>query len=176
MPLGSPNNPNTDHVILGVLKSLILNDPHSGQPNTILGQNQVSLNTSLIYIESKYAMSQGPFPALHLSSGHQDYHYAGGPRTYGGVLEAIIEYCDRWDLQASTIDQIRANIASDLERMKANIETNDSLAYQGQNYAISIPRITLSPYMGEFDTQFPGLTLVCRTMSLTINILPYDAA
>lgn len=176
MPLRTPFNPTTDSVILNVLKGLVLNDPTTGLPNTVLGQEQMATNTTLVYIESKYAMSQGPFPALHLSSGHQAYQRTGGPRMYGGMLEAVVEYYDRWDQQPNTIDQIRASINADMERIKANIESNDSLAYQGKNYAISIPHMTLSPYKGDIDTQFPSLTLVYRTLSLTINILPYDAA
>lgn len=180
MPLRSPNNPTTDAVILNVLAQLLPNDPQTGQPNTVIGTNQIPLITQqdptpLMYIESKYKMSLGQFPAVHLSSGGQKYA-KNSRSSYVGQYVAIVEYYDRWDKQPNTIDQIRANIAADLERMKANIEDNDSLAYNSLAYATAIPSMTLSEYKGEIDEQFPGLTLVVRTLTLTINILPYDAS
>lgn len=179
MPLRTPNNPNTDKKVLQVLANLLPNDPVTGLPNTQIGLNQLALSTpdkqvSLCYVENKYTMAQGPFPAVHLSSGNQHYN-KNSNKTYMGLFVAIIEYYDRWDKQSYTIDAVRANIAADLERMKANIEGNDALAYQGQNYAISTPQIQLSPYKGSIDDQFPGLVLIRRTLTLNINILPYDA-
>lgn len=178
MPLRTPNNPNTDNAILTVLKALIANDPATGQSNTIIGQNLVTLGPGkdLIWIESKYKMSQGDFPAIHLSSGHQIYSKVGGPHMYGGLYQAELEYYDRWDLQPTTIDDIRKNIAADLERIKANLEDNTSLVLNQQPHAFGIPKMQLSPYKGSFDTQFPGMTLVFRTLSLTIDILPYESA
>lgn len=180
MPLRTPNNPNTDNAVLNVLAALILNDVMAGQPNTQVGLNQQLLSAqkgkpvSLVYIQNKYQMSLGPFPAVHLSTGPQT-HRKNSLRTYMGQMTAIIEYYDRWDQQPNTIDAIRAGIAADLERIKANIEDNDSLAYQGQANAISTPQMSLSPYKGEFDAQFEGMLLVYRTLTLSINILPYDA-
>lgn len=168
MPLRSSNNSNTDLVIMGVLKNIL-------PANTQLAAGSTSgTGAEQVYIQSKYAMSLGNFPALHLSAGIQTYS-KNSLRTYDGTVTIIAEYYDRWDRQDNTIDAIRANIALDLERMKANVETNDSLEWGNQAYAISVPTIMLSPYNGELDTQFPGFTLVYRTMTLVINILPYDA-
>ncbi len=175
MTLRTANNPMLDSVVLNVLAQLLPNDPVTGLPNTVIGQNQVALGSSLVYVQNKYLMSLGQFPAVHLSSGEQHYRIVTRAG-YVGLFIAEIEYYDRWDTQPSTIDAIRTNIATDLERMKANIEDQDSLAYQGQAYAISIPEMSLSPYKGEIDTQFPGLTLVYRTLTLHVNLLPYDAA
>jgi hypothetical protein len=177
--LREPNNPYTDKNILNILAQLLPNDPVTLQPNTQVGLNQAPLITSnnphpLFYVESKYAVGQGQFPAVHLEAGEQKYS-KNSRSTYTGELVAIIGYYDRWDKQQNTIDQIRSNIAADLERMKANLEDNDSLAYNGLAYATSISPISLSAPKGEFDEQFPGITLVFRTMTLTINILPYDA-
>lgn len=167
MPLRGSNNPNTDTVILGVLKNIL---PANTQ---LAAGSQSGTGVEQIYVQNKYLMSLGNFPAIHLEAGGQ--HYRRNSRsTYMGGLEVIVEYYDRWDTQASTIDTIRANIALDLERAKSNVESNDSLAYGGQAYAISIPEVSLSPYKGEIDTQFPGMTLVYRAMHLMINILPYD--
>jgi hypothetical protein len=167
MLLRVSNNPNIDLRILNVLKQLL---PANTQ---LAASSESGTGLEQIYIQNKYIMSQGSFPAVHLSSGTQNYK-KNSLRTYFGAMQAIIEYYDRWDEQPITIDAIRANIALDLERMKANIETNDSLSFGGAANAISIPDMTLSAYKGEFDTQFPGLTLVYRTLTLMINILPYD--
>jgi len=171
MPLRASNNPNTDLTILTVLKAIL-------PTNTQLAAASTSgTGSELIYIQSKYSMSLGMTAAIpiavNLSSGHQTYQRSS-QRTYVGILDATVSYYSRWDDQDSTIDAIRANIALDLERMKSNAETNDSLEYNGTNYAISIPTISLSPYDAEYDRTFSGLTLVYRTMTLGINILPYD--
>lgn len=176
MPLRQINNPTPDNTILNVLKALLPNDPTTGLPNTVIGQEQTSLNTDQVYVEEEFKLSQGNFPAVLLSSGPQNYTKMGGPHMQGGLYEVIVEYYDRWDQQQTPIDDIRSSINADLERMKANIEDNDSLAYQGKNYAVSIPHKSLSPYKGEIDESVLGLKLVKRTMTLSINILPYDAA
>lgn len=171
MPLRTPNNPNTDVVIMGVIKSVL-------PANTQLAATSLSGNGSeLIFIQDKYAMSLGmnaTYPiAVNIISGNQSY-FRASQRTYSGILGIEINYYSRWDEQDNTIDLIWKGIATDLERMKANIESNDSLVYGGANYAISVPSIHLSSYEGEYDRTFPGLTLVYRTMSLTVNALPYD--
>ncbi len=172
--LRQPNNPNTDVVVLGVIKNLLAVDPVTGQPNTQLGINQANLGKDLIYIQNKYQMSQGAFPAVHLSSGTQ--RYAKDSRsTWLGLVNVIVEYYDRWDKRPDTIETIRAQIAADLERMKANLEDNNSLAWQGSAYAISLSTIELSPYKGSIDEQFPGLVLIRRSMTVPVNLLPYDA-
>lgn len=177
MPLRSPNNNNTALVVMGVLQQLIPVDPMTLQPNTQIGIAQAALNKSLVYIQSKYQMSlnmtaANPF-AVHISAGRQSYR-ANGARMFLGLQEIIIDYCARWDDQDSTIDDIRASNTADLERIAANIQSNNSLAYGGQDYAISIPEMGFSPYKGEFDTTFPGLTMVVHTLTLNINILPFD--
>lgn len=174
--LRSPNNSNTDVAILGTLRS-VLNLDADGTPCTYLAQlSQSQTGLELVYVQSKYKMALGmtatvPY-AVHLSSGKQSYR-KNSLRTYDGSFEALIEYCGRWDDQPTSIDAIRATIAADLERLKANLETNDSLSYGGQAYAISLPSMTLSDYKGELDTTFPGLTLVSRTLSVMVNVLPY---
>lgn len=174
MPLRTPNNPNTPTTVMTVLSQVMLNDASTGQPNTQIGLNQAVLNASLVYIEQKYAMAQGSFPAIHLSRGKQTYHIIGGPRGYDGVVEIMCEYYDRWDQQNNTIDTINANNIADLDRIQANLETNNSLNFQGKATAIAIPEIAVGPYKGELDITFPGLTLVYHWMSITVNVLPYD--
>lgn len=175
MPLGTPNNPNTAPVVLSVLQALLPVDPHTGLPNTQIGLNQVTMNTALIYIQQKFQMSQtGIFPAVNLTAGKQDY-LSQGARVFAGSQEVVIEYYDRWDTQQSTIDTICASNLADLAIMQANLETNNSLDFQGKAYAISIPHISIAPYKGTFDTSFPGMTLLMHSMTVIINVLPYDS-
>jgi len=162
-----PNNPTTDVVVLGALRQVIV-------PNTNLALISAS-GTGLenVYIQNKYAISQGVFPAVHLYTGKQ--HYLRDSRsTYIGTMEAVVEYYDRWDSQPNTIDTVRAAIAADLERMKANVESNEQLTIGITSYTVGILKEMLSPYPGEFDRNFPGLHLVYRTFTITFNILPFD--
>jgi len=138
-------------------------------------QAALSPSPPKFYVQEKYEMSQGPqWPALHLSSGHQSYRRISTSH-YDGALLAIVEYYDKWTSQASQHDDIRANIAADLEIMKSNASKNEDLVYNSINHSTSIPRITLSPYRGEFDIEtVPGQKLIYRTMELSISIPPYD--
>lgn len=180
MPLRIPNAPVLDTTILNILRLLLPGyDPINGPaPNTQLaamasdgtGQNR-------IFIQNRFAMTLGPtpFPAVHLEAGPQTYHF-NSQRTLQGQVSIDIEYYDRWDEQANTIDVIRAGIAADLECMRANLESNPSLNVGGQAYANRIVQISLSPYQGSLnDTLIPGVTLVERTLTITVLLLPYDA-
>lgn len=187
--LRQANNPNVDNVILATLRS-VMHLNLAGQPCTYLASIDpgnpnatpplpAQTGLSLTYIQNKYQMALGmtlavPY-AVHLSSGKQSYSKDGcGLRTYDGQMMAIIEYCGRWDNQPSSIDTIRATIAADLERIKANLESNDSLQYGGAAYAISVPSMQLSDYKGTLNGDYPGLTLVERTLTVLVNVLPYD--
>lgn len=186
--LRNPNNPFTDEVILGILRNVLHNNA-AGQPCTYLAQIDPGnpsatpplapqTGLSLTYIDNKYQMAlnmtaQIPY-ALHLSSDKQPYEKHGA-RTYEGGLTAIIEYCARWDENPASIDNIRKTIALDLERIKANIEDNDSIQFGNAATAISVTQFHLSPYKGTLNAEYPGLILVERQLTLGINILPYDA-
>jgi len=163
------SNPNTDIVILNALGNILL----VGTRLATL-QAAVSPTPKAFYVQQKFLMSQGMFPALQLSSGHQAYHRIS-TNHYEGDIIAIVEYYDKWTSQTSQHDAIRANIAADLEIMKSNAGKNEDLVYNNVNHTTSIPRITLSPYRGEFDTEtVPGQKLIYRTMELSISIPPYD--
>ena len=163
------SNPNTDIVVLTALGNILL----SGTRLATL-QAAVSPSPTKFYVQQKFKMSQGMFPALHLSVGHQGYRRIS-TNHYEGTLIAIVEYYDKWTSQPSQHDDIRANIAADLEIMKSNAGKNEDLIYNNINHSPSITAITLSPYRGEFDTEtVPGQKLIYRTMELTISIPPYD--
>ncbi len=187
--LRSPNAPFVDKDILGVLRN-VMHLNLAAQPCTYLASIDPGDATaspplapltglSLTYIQNKYQMALKMTAALpyavHLSSGKQGYSKQGaGLRTYIGSLVCLVTYCGRWDENPASIDSIRATIAADLERIRANLESNDSMAYQGQAYTVSIPSIALSPYEGTLNATFPGLVLVERTLSMVAEILPYD--
>jgi hypothetical protein len=175
--LREPNNPNTDVVIMGVLRNTLNRgknkDTGQWEYNTKLAALSASQKgTERVFIQNRFKMSQGDFPAVHLEAGDQTRH-RNSLRTYMGMTVVDIDYYDRWDTSPDTIDGLRADISADLERIIANIEDNDSLAYQGRAFAISIPDTKFSPYKGEFDTTFPGLTLVYRRATIFVNVLPY---
>lgn len=186
--LRTPNNNYTDEVILGILRNIMHNNA-SGAPCTYLasidpGNPNASpplapqTGLSLTWIQNKYQMAltmnaQVPY-AVHLSSGKQAYEKHGF--LYEGGLTAIIEYCGRWDENPASIDNIRKTIAADLERIKANIEDNDSLQFGNAATAISIIKFGLSDYKGTLNADFQGLILVERILTLGINILPYAEA
>jgi hypothetical protein len=162
MSFRTPNNPNTDIVILTAMANIMLGNPQ----NTVVSAGSV-------YIQSKWKMMLGAFPAIHMNVGKTIFT-RNSQRTYMAVYNVQIQYYDRWDQQPSTFDQIRSNIAVDLERIKANIESNDSLTYGTTAYAVSIPRFELSAYSTELDTRLPGASLVSRTLTAFVNVLPYD--
>jgi hypothetical protein len=177
--LRTPNNPDTDDVILDILKN-VMHVNLAMQPCTYLAQISPSqTGLELTYVQNKYQMALNltaaiPY-AVHLSSGKQGYSKEGaGLRTYIGALTLLIEYCARWDENPESIDTIRKTVAADLERIKANLESNDSMAYQGAAYTVSIPSLQLSDYKGTLNYDFPGLTLVERTLTMQANVLPYD--
>lgn len=142
-----------------------------------LGLNaQIPLFTQkggLVWVQQKYAMSQGTFPACHLKAGAQ-VHRRNSQRTFIAQLQAIISMYDRWDQQLSTIDDLRKGLDSDIELAMAILQENENLNYGGQALATSIPVFSISSYEGEIDEQFVGLNLVYRTLTATVNILPYD--
>ena len=174
--LRQPNTPTPDTVILSTIAS-VMHKNAAGVYCTYLAQISPSqTGADLTYVQNKYKMALGLTAALpyavHLSSGKQRYA-KNSTFEWMGQFEAILEYCGRWDENASSIDTIRATEAADLERIKANIETNDMLVYGGQGFTISVPTMNLSDYRGSLNGDFPGLTLVERTLSMQVNILPY---
>ena len=178
MPLRTPNNPLANPAILGVLAGC-LNQDAQGNYNTQLAQSsQSGTGKELVFVQQKYKMAMAlkasqPYAVL-LSPGKQHYTYGGGPRARMGLYEALVQYYGRWDVQPTSIDAIWAAMDSDLVRMQANIENNDSLVFGSVANAMSVPSISLSPYEGQFDHTFSGLVLPYRTMTLSIEVLPYD--
>lgn len=177
--LRQPNNPFPAKVILTIVRSII-NLDDAGVPCTYLASvSESQTGLELVFVQNKYkmalAMTASQPYAVHLSAGPQRFAKAGGPRAYEGSMQLVLEYCARWDEQQASIDSIRQTEDDDIERMKANLESNDDIVYGGQGYAIATPQIALSPYKGTLNTDIQGLMLVERVMTAQINILPYDA-
>jgi hypothetical protein len=121
------------------------------------------------------SLKQDDIPiAVNMSSGQQIYtpESEGG---YIGTLDIDVSYCSKWSGQVEDLDTIFANAAADLERIKANVESNDATDYGGTNHTIGLSKIVLSPYDGMLDDTLPGLSLIKRVMTLSYNLLPYWA-
>lgn len=126
-----------------------------------------------VWVQQKYAMSQATFPACHLEAGMQ-IHSRNSQRTHIAQLQVIISVYARWDQQPQMIDALREDLDSDVELLLAILQDNENLAYGGQAMATSIPRYSISPYRGEIDETMVGLKAVYRTLTATVNVLPYD--
>lgn len=160
-------NQYTDRVVMAALAQIL---PGYPTKNTILAQ----LNGNIV-IESSYKIATGAFPALHLEPDRQK-HSIVGASVYAGQMTILATYYDRLDAQSNTIDTVRQKIDADLQQMMTNVQQNPSLVVGQQENATSVPTLELSPYKGELDDKLiPGVTVVKRILTLTVNILPYDA-
>ncbi len=172
MTLRTPNNPLSESVLLGALPPLLA-------PNTQLALGSPSqTGIELFYVQRKYDLCQGSFPAVLLSSGQQEVVRCS-LTTYCGTHSVFVDYCDRWDRQSLPIDTIRLDIAADLERMKANIETylqtHQGLTINATLYPISILAMQLSGYTKAIDVlAAAGFAIGFRRLVLTFNLLPYS--
>ena len=171
MPLRTANNPNIDTVILNAMAPVLIGNP----PNTRLSLVDVATGGLAQVVIQKRSFLLNPlavFPLVHLTSGIQRYIRVFG-QGYEGTLESVLEYYDRWDGQTILIDDVRAAIATDLERIKANIESNDALTVGQTTHTMNTIGFSLSGYEG-VETSYFGTVLVHRTMRMTHNLLPYD--
>jgi hypothetical protein len=130
----------------------------------------------LIYIQAKYKMALNMTDAIpiavNMSSGQQERSNEA-QRAYSGIIPIEVGYYSRWDDRNDTIDAIWDGLDVDIERMAANVESNDDTEYGGTNHTISLEKIAFSSYEDQKDETFVGLTLIKRVMTLTYNVLPY---
>jgi hypothetical protein len=155
-------NPNPDSVIMNAISSI-----------APVGTRLASLGNPVV-IENEFKLSQGRFPALHIEADRQKY-VPVGTNVFDGTAKFIITYLDRWDQATTSIDTIRQNVKSDLETVMENLMQNSSLAIEGEATAVSISQYQLSPYRGELDsTTVQGMVLLKRTLTITVNVLPFD--
>lgn len=167
-PLRTPNNPNVSPVILAALRQII-----PAGTNLCNANPADTTGVSQVYIRSRYAMSQGAFPAANLSTLPQEYRRTSA-RAYAGLLVVSISYYNRWaENNAQTQDQIIQSMEDDLNRIQANLESNEDLVVAGIPHATSIPRFTMSADKGEIDSTFPGMQLLYRTLTAYVNVLEY---
>lgn len=165
MPLRSPNAI-TDITLLGAFKTVLLGYPSL---NTAIG-----INGNPVYLQHAGDMlSASIFPALLLKTGAQNYERSSRS-TWMGQIDLVAEYYDRWDQRPDEFDDIFAALALDLERMKANIESNESLAQNNTAYAASCYRHVLTPYDPILRDE-AGMKLVARYYTASFHLLPYDS-
>jgi hypothetical protein len=182
MTLRTSNNPNTDAIVLTALVPIVLGlygaDGVSQSANTQLAvasaaQGGDPTGADRVYVQQEYTMvNNNRFPAVLLSAGQQAY-VRQSQRSFDGQMVANVDYYATWPESNNTYDTIRANVAADLERIKSNIESNDSLTQGGQNYTISTVKYTLAPYEGTLK-QYGASVFVMRRLAIVFNLLPYD--
>lgn len=167
MVLRFPNNPTTDVVAMQALKQVLV-------PNTQLAAGSSDgTGLSQVYINALFPLTLSSFPAVLLSSKDQAY-VLRSRSTFGGLVDIIVAYYNRWDAQPQTLDSVYAGVSADLERIRANIESNDNAVVNGVVAIEAIRSIRVSPYYGEVDRSIPDVPLVVRTLTLRCVLPEYD--
>lgn len=173
--LRQPNDPNETDALLIVLQHVLNVDPITGLGNTVIAQLSTSgTGVERTYIENKASKTLSDYPSVLLTTGPQKTTLAG-KNQYETEHTINVIYYNRWDRNPATIDVIHTAMRQDLSRMKANLETNQGLVYQGAYHAVSIPTMEIGGYDEEIDDKLPSVALVKCPMVLIINSLPYDA-
>lgn len=169
MSLRIPNNPVTSAVLLAAMQQVI---PSETALTTVNKADPTGV--SVVYVRSRYKMATtGLFPAVNLSTGVQKFQRTS-QRAYAGGVVVNISYYNRWDQNnLQTQEEIIVAMEADLERIRANLETMESLPINGSYLAISIPAFSVSPDKGELDSTFSGPPLLFRTLMASVNILEY---
>lgn len=169
--LRTPNNPNTSKVIMSILKNILPLDTQLAASSTS------GTGVELVYVQQKYKMSLNMIDsvpiAVNMSAGNQD-RYDEAQRAFAGVTTIEVAYYSKWDTQVKDIDALWTAMDDDLERMAANVESNNATEYNGTNHTIGLQKITFDPYEGVFDTSIVQITLIKRCMKLVYNVLPYS--
>lgn len=165
-----PNNPVTSKILLGAVRNVIatgtaLCNIPSGDPTGV----------AQIQVRSRYAVAKGAFPAVNLTTGVQKFARTSS-HMYAGMVVVNVGYYNRWlENDQQTMDQIIQDMEDDLERIRANLESNETLAMGAVEYAVSIPGFSVTADKGEQDLTFPSTPMLYRTLMATINILEYLA-
>lgn len=129
-----------------------------------------------VFVQSRYKLSKTPvWPSMHIETGPQSHRRVSGATTFAGQMQAILTLYARWEQDSRLLDDIRAQLDSDIELVWALLQGNEILKLGNTQAASSIPGVVFSPYKGEVDDQLvTGSKLVYRTLIPTINIMPYD--
>lgn len=171
MPLRSPNNPTTDVVVMNAMVPILLGYPTNNTHLATVPASSSGLGP--VYVQTEYELFLGKFPALLLTAGKQQFRRVSRS-TFMGSLVVLCDYYDRWDQNPATLETVRANIAVDLERMKANIESNPTLAQNNTGYTLDNVQLELSDYSAIERTE-QGKTYLYRRLTCHFVVLPYDS-
>lgn len=180
MPFGSlrtPNNPNNIDALMGIIQNIANIDRMSGLGNTRLAQLSASgTGVERVYLEgNKSVMVQGAMPALLIEPVTPQKTSIAGQRTYSASTSLKLSYYDRWDRNPATIETIHVASRQDLARIQANLESNPTLAYLGQDHSMSMQTFEITDLEKELDEQVATVTLVKCSLVIQINSLPYDS-
>src|SRR5258708_7459318 len=168
MALRLPNSPATDIIAMQAIKQVLV-------PNTQLrAGSSDGTGLSQAYINALFPLSLSSFPAVLLSSKDQVYAYRSRS-TFTSLVDITVAYYNGWDAQPQTLDSVYAAVSADIERIRANIESNDNAVINGFVAIEAIRSIKVSPYYGEVVHTIPDIPLVVRTLTLRCVLPEYDA-
>lgn len=169
----TPNNPSAGNVLLDAVRQVALGYPTI---NTNLAINSPSgTGLDVTYLQDKYSLSIGAFPAANFRYGRQT-RQRNSRSSYLSTTAVVLDLYDRWSNDSTLQTAIRKHLYDDLERMAANLESNDSLTIGGSVYAISLAGLEMGDDSGIFDNDLlQAETAICVTLTATYNVLPYDA-
>lgn len=170
--LRTPNIPASARVLLNAVRLVALGYP---DPNTALALNSADgTGLAQTYIQDKFSLSQGIFPAINLRMGPQQRR-RNSRSSYVNTATVILEYYNRWTLNPALQTKIRADLFDDLELMAANLESNDSLTIGVTSYVVSILSLSLAEDNGIFDDELlQGERAIMTSLTAVCEILPYD--
>lgn len=169
----TPNIPSAGNILLDAVRNVALGYP---VVNTALAINSPSgTGQDVSYLQDKYSLSIGAFPAMNVRYGPQK-RVRESRSSYISTTTVILDLYDRWTANSQLQTTIRKNLFDDLERMAANLESNDSLTTGGQPYVVSIADLDLGDDQGIIDHDLlQGEGAIFVTLTVTFNVLPYDA-
>ena len=172
MPVRTPNNPIPPAILMAQFKIILPGYPTANTQLAVASSSGTGVEN--IYIRDRYGlMSTGSYPAVNLRMGAQTRSRISRT-TFAATVDVWVEYFDKWDQTTTTLEQISRNIGDDLERMAANLETNETLTNGGFAYTVALPVMVMSddhPFMESLGAE----EIPFRTLKVTCHVLPYDA-
>lgn len=177
--LRTPNTPASDPILLAAVRTVMVGYP---TPNTLLAQTSsdgtgLSATDNRVFIRDKWRLvAQDHWPAANLSMGGEQHRKRNSRSTYtADPIHVRIDWFNRWDQRPDTITDLFNEAAADVERIAANLESNETLTIGATSYAINIIEMIFPDDSEEIDEKsLPGLQVVCRHLTVVYRALPYD--
>lgn len=170
-----PSNPALDSIILAAWAQVALGYPTL---NVVLANSPPNVaGHGPIYVQAKdELLTSGIYPAGYVRGGSQT-HRRISSATYDGTLPVLFDYYDAWEQRTDglSFEQVRAQIALDLERIRSNLQENESLAIGfGDPLTVALLSCDLSTDDGILQDA-AGKKLIYRRLTCHYLMLDYDA-